>query len=156
MNLQNSTEKRFWLKSKNISGCWEWQATRAGRLRSYGYFWMDGRFHYAHRAAYLVTKGDIPSGMLVLHSCDNPICVRPDHLFLGTQKENMQDALRKGRLVSFKGEKNGDSRLKEKDVLRIRRLFKTRNYSKAYLSRIYGVSDTAIGFIVNRKLWKHI
>lgn len=81
---------------KRDTGCWEWQgaktATGYGRLKFKGEAWM------AHRLMYTLTKGDIPKGMVVLHSCDNPCCINPEHLSVGTQKDNMDDCKSKGRL----------------------------------------------------------
>lgn len=78
------------------SGCWNWAKSR--NKDGYGLKYADGRKHYAHRWMYEQHKGRIPEGHGVLHSCDNPACVNPEHLFTGTQKDNMQDCIRKGRM----------------------------------------------------------
>lgn len=96
---------RFYNKVLVGDGCWEWQGGRGGSLR-YGAFGMgsrtDGtkRSHLAHRVSWELWNGPIPAGQAVLHECDNPICVRPDHLFLGTQQDNLADARSKGRLYN--------------------------------------------------------
>jgi len=87
------------------TGCWEW---RGYILGGYGISWHNGKTHKAHRASYEKYKGDIPDGLLVCHSCDNPRCINPDHLWLGTQSDNMKDAVSKGRvkIPSRKGREN--------------------------------------------------
>lgn len=74
--------------------CWEWTAGRKGR---YGLFSIDGHPHRTHRVSYETFKGPIPEGLMVCHACDNTLCVNPSHLWLGTQLDNMQDMISKGR-----------------------------------------------------------
>lgn len=90
------TAARFWSKVRKGDGCWEWQAKRFDN--GYGSFAVSrNKNQGAHRVAWELTNGPIPAGMSVLHHCDNRPCVRPDHLFLGTQLDNMRDMLAKGR-----------------------------------------------------------
>ena len=97
-------EKRFWSKvDQSGQGCWLWQGTLL--TQGYGCFKIAGKMYKAHRVAYTLAKGTIPPGMFVCHHCDTPRCVRPDHLFLGTSKDNSQDAVRKGRTAA--GDRNG-------------------------------------------------
>lgn len=91
-----TAEQRFWAKVDTSGDCWEWQGRRFPT--GYGGFYAGGRVNwYAHRFVWTLVNGAIPQGMHVCHHCDNPPCVRPDHLFLGTPKDNMRDRDRKGR-----------------------------------------------------------
>ena len=141
---------RFMDKVRKDNGCWIW----TGSVASHGY----GSFYYrkknmrAHRASYLLHRGEIPSGQLVLHTCDVTACVNPDHLFLGTVADNVADRVKKGR--SACGERQGCAKLTPEQVLEIRRLYPdTRLFT---LARRFGVSRQAIEFIVKRETWKHI
>jgi hypothetical protein len=82
------------------SGCWEWIGTSRGKT-GYGCLKVEGKILDTHRLSFIIHKGQIPSGMLVCHSCDNRLCVNPDHLFLGTYKDNYQDAVLKGRIIKL-------------------------------------------------------
>jgi hypothetical protein len=86
---------RFWSRVLKTDNCWEWQG--CPNSEGYGYVKVNKRGWLAHRFAYVLTYGPIPGGLKVRHKCDNPICVRPSHLLLGTQKDNMQDCHRRGR-----------------------------------------------------------
>ncbi|MGJ0510229.1 MAG: HNH endonuclease signature motif containing protein [Methylocystis sp.] len=91
-----SPEVRFWEKVIRGDGCWEWTAAKS--VRGYGTFGLrKGKMVPAHRMSWELTYGKIPDGLIVCHHCDNPECVRPDHLFLGTYSDNTQDMIRKGR-----------------------------------------------------------
>jgi hypothetical protein len=103
MRAPGNKASRFWGKVdiQHIDKCWNWK----GYINSdgYGNFSVDGkRRWHAHRVAYILTFGDVPEGIKVCHKCDNPSCANPNHLFLGTQKDNVQDAVRKGRMGTRK------------------------------------------------------
>lgn len=147
------------------SGCWIW--TMKKNSCGYGTSTVAKRFGYsigAHRASYELYIGEIPEGAYVCHKCDNPACVNPDHLFIGTPVENTQDAIRKGRnshgeshrlAVSkgaLKGEENKNSKLKEEDVLKIR----SDNRPLQEIADEYGITYKHTSQIRLGKLWKHI
>lgn len=90
-----TNKERFWSKVDFSYECWVWTGTKAG---GYGRFYLNRRMMPAHRYSWTETSGPIPDGLMVLHKCDNPSCVRPDHLFLGTQSDNMLDASAKNRI----------------------------------------------------------
>lgn len=99
--------KRFWTKVniKNIEDCWEWNAFKTKKF-GYGAFRLNGRMHNAHRISWLLSRGEIPAGICVLHKCDNPPCVNPAHLFLGTQADNVKDCKAKGRTQRYNAKKS--------------------------------------------------
>jgi len=90
-----STEERFWPKVLKSDSCWEWQASLTDK--GYGQFFDKGVRILAHRYSYKLRFGKIPEGLFLCHTCDNPKCVNPDHLKPGTQKDNIQDMIAKGR-----------------------------------------------------------
>jgi len=112
------------LDAAPINGCWIWKRTHNGY--GYGTLTVKGKSNYAHRLAYVFSKGPISPGMHVCHRCDNPGCINPDHLFLGTPSDNMKDCYQKGRSkirpVSFKGEQNPGSKLTKAQIAQIRTL----------------------------------
>jgi hypothetical protein len=155
--------ERFWSKvnKKEEDECWEWQAGRDNHgygqvVKSYS---IDRRTRKAHRVSWELTSGKIPDGMCVLHTCDNPPCVNPSHLFLGTQRDNVRDCEIKGRKTNppiRNGEDNNHSRFTVEQVREIRERYSKGDVSQASLAREYGTSYNAIWCIVNRKTWRHI
>jgi hypothetical protein len=92
----NKSPEMFWSRVDKSDGCWIWNGKKVNK--GYGYFYLDKKTHGAHRVSWTFTNGKIPKGLFVLHKCDNPPCVRPSHLFLGTHADNMADKARKGRV----------------------------------------------------------
>jgi len=145
---------RFWAKVKLEEGCWEWQAAKT--KDGYGSVGIaTSRSALAHRVVWELTRGPIPEGMYVCHHCDNPSCVRPSHLFLGTQTDNMRDAIEKGRIMGSCGEDSPSAKLSEEDVLAIRREY-ANGCLQDDLAKQYGVTQAHISSIVLRKAWRHI
>lgn len=134
------------------TGCWIW--TGALFTNGYGVFRHEGHNLKAHRFSYYLHKGTIPPGMIVCHKCDNRYCVNPAHLFVGTQQDNVDDMISKGRKHLPKGELHGSSRLKSSDVVSIRRLASTEKHTSIALR--YAISRQYVSEIVNHKKWRHI
>ena len=134
------------------TGCWLWTAT--GDEKGYGHFRYKGRPQKAHRASWMLHRGEIPDGMLVCHHCDTPACVNPDHLFLGTNDDNMRDRQEKGRQA--RGERAPTAVLTEREVSAIRLLSDKHDIPKADIAEAFGVGGSTIGAIVRRKTWTHL
>lgn len=150
--------ERFWSKvERSDEGCWLWQA---GTLKfGYGMFSMpghDGRPVLAHRIAYMLTYGEIPEGLNVLHRCDVPPCVRPDHLFLGTQGDNVRDMYAKGRggERGLAGERHHAAILTEAGVRTIRAESPQTIADMERLGLRLGVSRHTIQNVVNGRTWR--
>lgn len=134
-----------------VSDCWHWLG--AVDQHGYGSFFHSNERIGAHRFAWILANGSIPDGLFVCHRCDNPLCVNPAHLFLGTHNQNMRDMSEKGRAA--RGEASGRSVLKEDDV---RRIYDLRGEGKSYneIGRMLGITGTAVGFVLRGKRWRHM
>lgn len=160
-------ETRFWSrvdKTSDLNGCWIWTGTK--NAKGYGKIGRPGQDSgevRVHRYSWELHHGAIPEGFLVCHHCDNTSCVNPDHLFIGTPKDNTQDMLAKGR--DYQGEPrrgnlNGLAKLTWEDVREIRKLYGVyRPYkhgvvTQRELADRFNVSEAAIGFIVRNEHWK--
>lgn len=149
---------RFWrhvdVRSKNQ--CWEWTGATRSKI-GYGHIQEGGkgsRTVSAHRVSYVLHYGQIPNGLIVMHKCDNPGCVNPEHLMLGTHKANIHDMIRKGRriIVAPLGIENGKAVLNETMVREIR----ASTEPHAVIARRLGVSSGAVRGVRNGRTWKHI
>ncbi len=157
--IEDNPEK-FWSKlgPKDENGCINW----TGSLSELGYgmiviwrFKRKAKSTVAHRLSWRLQRGIIPDGLKCCHHCDNRKCVNVDHLFLGTQADNIHDMMRKNRNGQLKGSENGRSKLTENEVLEIRQLYED-GFLWKDLGPAYGVSSGLIGHIVQRRNWKHI
>ncbi len=147
------------------SGCWIWigsaRSVRHGYLQ-YGEIRYMKRMMLAHRASWILHKGEIPDGLDVLHHCDTPLCVNPDHLWLGTQKDNVDDMIKKGRKFIARGERAGSAKLTEDEVRQILDLYvpgkapHRSDYGLGGLARRFNVSKQCISAIVKRQWWRHV
>lgn len=141
------------------SGCWQWTGAPSdstptgayGRMRIYG---VQER---AHRVSWLLHKGAIPDGLQVLHRCDNPKCVNPEHLFLGTNADNVADRVSKGRSgwQERKGEAHPMSKLRESDVRAIRERHSA-GERQSVLAREFRVDRATVCEIISRRKWAHV
>ena len=154
--MNRSVHEHFWSKVATgpLDECWEWRASRRGE--GYGGFKMNGRVVFAHRAAWELTRGEIPNGLFALHRCDNRLCCNPGHLFLGTIQDNTDDMFAKGRDRKPRGEEHGCAMLTEETVLEIRRRYALGFDSHRTLANDFGVTKTQIYRILARKSWNHI
>lgn len=145
---------RFWRKVSKGTSCWIWTAAR--RVSGYGAFaWTRTYIINAHRAAFMLSQGItvLPAGMDVCHTCDNRLCVNPEHLFLGTRADNMRDAAKKRRTCC--GENRPNAKLTEDAVRTIRRAH-AEGVSFSVLARRFGVNPYQIWAAFHRRSWKHV
>jgi hypothetical protein len=145
-------DSRFWSRVHKSDGCWIWLGAK--NKRGYGNFFYEGKYVAAHRVAYALHYGPIPDGLLVCHVCDNPSCVRLDHLFAGTPVENMMDKRLKGRAKpgDHRGEHNGRAVLTSEQVVAIRIRFAAGERA-GDLAREFGVSRSQVLRIVRGQTW---
>lgn len=137
---------RFMAKIEKTDTCWLWRSTYS-HVSGYGHFSFGGRSRYAHRVAYEHFNGPIPPRTNVCHHCDVRLCVNPDHLFLGSHRDNGQDASRKGRLM--RGEDHTGTTLTEADVQAIR----ADNRRQRIIAAEYGIKPATVGSIRRRRTW---
>jgi hypothetical protein len=146
----NTPLESFRAKTSKTDGCWLW--TGATTPFGHGVIRVEGKNQYAHRYSWELHNGFIPDGLNICHKCDIPPCVNPDHLFLGTQKNNIDDMYVKNRASI--GILHGQAILTEEQVLEIRRMQGI--ITQRELAAAYGVTRAAISGIHTRRLWKHI
>lgn len=142
INHRGTIEERFWSKIRKTTDCWLWEGSKSS---GYGKICVNNKSVSVHRISFILHKGKIPKGMSVLHTCDEPSCVNPNHLWVGTHRENMMDRDNKGR--------SGTAKLNRKKVKEIRNIYSTRDCTQEELGKQFGVSTTAISNIIKNKRW---
>lgn len=175
MQHQSTRAERFWAKVKRTDACWLW--VRGRNAHGYGIA-SNGKksgLILAHRLSYELTYGPIPTGLHVCHHCDNPPCVRPDHLFLGTDADNVADMMRKGRYGPprsqpkgaeswsrnhldrlARGQGHGCARLTDEQVMELRRLRIQDGLTLTQLTEMFAISKSQAFRIVRRQSWTHL
>jgi hypothetical protein len=134
--------------------CWRWTGPKS--WNGYGRLFWQGKMRRAHRLMWELVNGEIPAGMLVCHRCDNPECTKPEHLFLGTHKDNAQDRNSKGRERKIDGERHHARRLSADDVRAIRSSYAAGAVTQDDLAAQYGVIQQQISLIVSRRRWASV
>lgn len=149
---------RFWSKVNKTETCWLWTGNQY--TDGYPQFWYAGRSVRGTRFVYTQTYGPFDPVLLICHKCDTPLCVRPDHLWLGTQQENIRDAWRKGRATAhwtpLRGAKNGMTKLTPVQVADIRARYHPGVVTLVDLARTHGVSKYAVWCVLKRLTWAHL
>lgn len=180
--LTQQQQQRFWAKvaAPNTAGCRLWIGCRNDA--GYGFFRHERRVRVAHRLAWMLTRGEIPSGLLVCHSCDTPACCNPEHLFLGTNADNRRDCVAKGRTNCARGDANGarlhpetrargvhhgsrthPERLRRGEACTLAkltdaavRIIRASSDSQRSLAKRFGVSQATIWNVINSRGWSHV
>ena len=169
VNLSPKDLLRFWEKVEKLgteAGCWLW--TSAIHTEGYGMLYLNGKAVRAHRIMWEITYGPVPQGLFVLHRCDLRCCVNPAHLFLGTNQDNVDDMMRKGRhrkpdpeFLSArlretvrKGEEHSSAKLTEEQALEIVRRYKAGGETHRSLGKEFGTDHTTIGDILRKQSWR--
>lgn len=162
MPLRLSQQQRilyFWSRVTiaDLLGCWNWEGPRDnfGYGRTTGF---NGGSVLTHRFAWIIVYGSIPHGLWVLHKCHTPPCCNPNHLYLGTHKDNMRDAVERGsfHFVSVPGENHPNAKLTKADVLQIRCLLKENKLTSKAIAARFGVAASTVRGIKSRRKWAHI
>lgn len=154
-----SLEDRFMKyvqKSDDPDGCWEWIGCK--NSDGYGSFKINNKTYSSHRVSYALFIGDIPDRMLVCHSCDNPNCVNPAHLWLGTNKDNVTDMYNKGRqshVGAPKGENHWSHKLTEQKIYQIHKMIE-QGHAQRKIAKMFEISESTVSYIKSNLRWKHI
>ena len=154
--IENAKEMLLRLEKRSTidsNGCWIWKGST--NQAGYGRIEVGSENCYVHRISWIISrKRIIPEGMLIIHSCDNPSCWRPDHLKLGTNQSNSDDKVHKGRQAKLSGESNSRAILTWTIVRSIRKMYAKKLASHSDFASMYGVSRSTITQIINNKIWQ--
>ena len=148
--VEKTIKERF---REKVGLDWQWRASK--NASGYGIIGVGDKVELAHRLSYKIHNGQIPDNMQVLHTCDDRGCVNPEHLYLGTNHDNIMDRVKRNRKGDVSGEKNGLSKLNKKQILEIRERYKN-GENQHSIGKQYGVCKATIYYIVNELTWKHI
>ena len=153
--MDDECTTRFWRYVNKTDGCWVWIGGR--RNGRYGDFAVGhpNKHMLAHRFSWTLHNGPVPTGLHVLHKCDNPPCVNPDHLFLGTAADNARDKVSKGRQSRVQGERHHNAKLCVSKVQDIRRECAT-GTTQREAAKKYGVSQRLVYMVVHKQIWSHV
>lgn len=153
----DTAEETFWSRVEKTDYCWNWKAAQCRNNRYGMFYYRSEKPVKAHRYGYIIQNGPIPEGLYVLHHCDNELCIRGEHLYVGTQLDNMRDRWTHGKGVGeMCGVNVNTAKLTEKDVLQIRHDSQDNWDDFRRLAEVYSVTATTIKNVVRRKNWKHI
>ena len=155
-NIDKADIDRFWSKVdvRSSGECWAWVAGK--RVGQYGVFAVKRKSWLSHRLSYLIEHGELPENLDVCHACDNPSCVNPSHLWLGTHHENMADKVHKGRCNARKGSAHPAARIDEALVRTARALWAEGNITQREIARRLSVSASLINRAVRGVTWSHV
>lgn len=150
----------FWKKVKKGADneCWMWLGATCGSNSKYGHALFGGTLKKAHRIAYEITFGEIPKGMLACHKCDNSLCVNPNHIFIGTYRDNILDMIKKGRQVkaTMRGEESPRCKITEAQVIKAKFLRRTQGLMYKEIAKATGISRTNVSSILEGRSWRHV
>jgi len=146
-------KKRFWnkIEKKEPDKCWIWKGAK--QKSGYGRFKINGKLYLAHRVCYELTFGIIPNNLWVLHKCDNPKCVNPHHLFLGTRSDNMNDALKKGRLkitLDKLHKSNPHKKINSNQIKEIKILIQNGSTERE-IGKLFNICHQSVNYIKHRE-----
>jgi hypothetical protein len=154
MKTPETTAGYFWARVRKGPDCWTWTGTRS--FSGYGQVSFASKKTLAHRLSWQLHFGEIPDGKHVCHSCDNRLCVRPDHLWLGTNADNVADRVAKGRTSRVPGDLNGRARLTEAQVRELRKLPLLPMATRDVIAQHYGVPLSTLKNAYYGITWKHL